>query len=992
MPPTSGTHKAPPHGYLHPDPAAVGAWCRARITPGAVYVAPSAAARRLALRTLAANGATTLGITVTSRSNLVALLESRAGLPPLRRIAPSLQRFLLTDAARAAKMPLFDDGDRPPRGAIDSLARLVRDLRANHVAPERYAECGGDPRAADACRRYDVARTKLALADDADRITRLVTHGVPPIPIVVEEPAINDRLTRDLYRAITADAASLHVGITDCATDGATAPAASQLRALGVELESASGEVSRPAMSAIGGAGMYDEIELVARRILALLRANPAMRPSDVLAVAPSSQYLELLHRTLATLGVPVSTPRRLAAIDVPVVDALLSAMRMLANPAEDSAEHGLALLGTPYVGLTLRRADRLARDLVLKGRGAMRSWSTLPVREHSAAFSKLAADVPALAERLAGRRPPHDFAVVLSSLALEYRFLSSGRRANLAAGRGEAVRVDQQGWDAMAEAVQELDETLRLAGRTKLSAGEWLAELTEVLADAQVRVEAKALDGVHLSMAGAGLPSVSHVFALGWREGLVPRRVREEPLLPDRVKQALNADGAMFRLAADRVELEREKRERVVRAARESLVISWPATGDEGQAMLPSFYMDDLGIAESQRVTRSVGDTTWPVALGAGRGERFARVTVLAKHRPATALGEELTAVRETLGNVTAAERATYDGERCAGPKVRVGDELRAQLAPLARSMSASQARLLAHCAFEHFGRKRLDVNALVAPALDLPTIGGIIHAVLATVGRAGFDAESIDELFEKEWDRRISGGLDADPSEPFHRERILADLRELIVAERTTLAACEAKPAHFELAFGMPEDDGEQRDRESIREPIALTLPDGAPIPVTMLRGSIDRVDVVERDGKRYGVAIDYKSGKGESYMKETDDLADFQLPIYCEALRAFGIEPVGALYLGVASGERYGVVRDDFADAFGARETKAVKKPRAEEFAMYMGVRVEELRQQVAKLARGEIEVRPRKGDCKYCDLRPVCRIGTFGVGGEGANGEE
>lgn len=989
MPPTSGTPKAPPQGYLDPDPSAVGAWCRARITPAAVYVAPSAAARRLALRTLASNGAATLGITVTSHGNLVALLETRAGLPKLRTISPTLERLLLADAARAAKLPLFED-PRPPRGAIDSLTRLVRDLRANRVSPERYAECGGDPRAADAFRRYEVARAKLALADDADRLTRIVKHGIPAIPVVIEEPAINDCLTRDLYRAIAADAASLHVGVTDCGADGATAPIVSRLRALGVELEFVSGAVAKPAMSAIGGAGMYDEIELVARSILALLRAKPAMRASDVLAVAPSSQYLELLHRALATLGVPVSTPRRLAVLDVPVVDALLSAARMLANPAEDSAERGLALLGTPYVGLKLRRADRLARDLVLKGRGAMRSWSTLPVTEHRGAFSALARDVPVLADRLSGRHVPHDFAVVLSSLALKYRFLSSGRRANLAAGRDEAVRIDQQGWDAMVDAVQELDDALRAAGRTKLSAGEWLAELTEVLADAQVRVEAKAMDGVHLNLAGAGLPAASHVFASGWREGLVPRRVREDPLLPDRVKQALNAEGAMFRLAADRVDLEREKRERVVRAARESLVVSWPATGDEGEAVLPSFYLDDLGIAESRRVTRSVGDTTWPVALGVGRGERLARVTVLAKHRAASTLGDELAAVRGTLGSMTAAERAAYDGERCASQKVPVSDSFRGQLAPLARSMSASQANMLVHCAFEHFGRKRLDVTALVAPALDASTIGRIIHAVLATVGRAGFEADGIDGVFEREWTRSVGGGFDADPSEPFHRERVRADIRALVDAERATLAGGEAKPMHFELAFGMPEDDEEQRDRESIREAIELKLPDGAPIPTTMLRGSIDRVDVVVRDGKRYGIAIDYKSGKGDSYMKETEDLADFQLPIYCEALRVFGIEPVGAIYVGVASAVRHGVVRDDFADAFGVREMKSVKKPRAEEFSMYMAARVDELRRQVARLASGEIEVRPRKGDCKYCDLRPVCRIGTFGVGG--ANGEE
>jgi len=989
MPPTPGTRTAPPQGYLHPDPAAVSAWCRARLTANAVYVAPSAASRRFALRSLATNGATTLGVAFTSRANLVAHLETRAGLAPLRAVAPSLERLLLGDAARAAKLPLFEDG-HAPRGAIDSLSRLARDLRFNAVSPDKYTDAGGDSRAADACRRYEARRAELGLADEADRVTRLITHGIPGLAIVVEEPAINDCLTLDLYRAIAADAASLHVGISDLGGDRGPASLVGRLREIDIDVASAGDPATTPPMSAIGGAGMYDEIELVARRILALLRSGNAVRPSDVLAVAPSSQYLGLLHDALATLGIPVASPRRVPALDVPLVSALLSAFRMLAVAEDDKAETGLALLTSSYTGLTLPRADRIARSLIRSGRGSMRSWKSVAAEESSGTFRKLAESVTSIAESLKGRRAPHNFAVVLSSLALDHRFLSSGRRANLAAGRDEAVRVDQQGWNVMVEAVQELSETLHVHGTGKLDARSWLADLTECLADSQVRVDAKAVDGVHLALAGAGLPSAAHVFALGWREGLVPKRVREDPLLPDRVKRALNGDGAMFRLASDRVELEREKRERVVRAARQSLVVSWPATGDEGEAMLPSFYMDDLGIGQSQRVTRSVGDTTWPLALGATRGERMARVTVLARHRAANTLGGELPTVRSVLQHITPKERAAYDGERCASQTVKVPVRLRAELAPLAKSMSASQARMLAHCAFEHFGRKRLAVEALLPPALDLRTIGGIIHGVLAASGRAGFTIDGLEELFAAEWERRVGHGRDADPSEPFHRDRVLAELRELVASERQALDGCEARPAHFELAFGMSKEDEEERDPASRVEGIELALPAGAPIPTTILRGSIDRVDVVVRDGKRYGVAIDYKSGKGESYMKDTEELADFQLPIYCEALRAFGIEPVGAVYLGVGSGDRYGVIRDDFADAFGAREAKTIRKPAAEEFAGYMGARVEALREQVVRLAEGEIEIRPRKGDCKYCDLRPVCRIGTFGVGG--ANGEE
>jgi hypothetical protein len=143
---------------------------------------------------------------------------------------------------------------------------------------------------------------------------------------------------------------------------------------------------------------------------------------------------------------------------------------------------------------------------------------------------------------------------------------------------------------------------------------------------------------------------------------------------------------------------------------------------------------------------------------------------------------------------------------------------------------------------------------------------------------------------------------------------------------------------------------------------------------------------VDVVERDGTRYGVAIDYKSGKGERYGVEMEEMADFQLPIYCELLPLFGIEPVGAFYLGIGSGERYGVVRSDFAAEFiPADGGKGVRVLAPDDFKRFMLERQLALRNEIARLARGQLRTKPRNDDCGWCDLRPVCRIGTFGVGG-------
>ncbi|MHB1264811.1 MAG: PD-(D/E)XK nuclease family protein [Gemmatimonadaceae bacterium] len=971
---------------VHDDPSAVADWCAGFARAGAIYVASSAAVRRRLLRAMTAAGRVTVGLRAVSRGRLVELLESAAGLAPPRMLPPALARLLLADAGHRAAVPLFDEASHIPAGAIDTLGRLVAGLRINAVTPAAYAQAGGDARAARAYELFEQERARLGFADAADRVARLIARGVPALPFVFEELSLPNAVAASLFAHVVERASSLHVGA--CTFEG------SDPAWLGTPLDPAAFAIERrsapraiPALSALGGVGMHDEAELVAREMLALLRrpARPrdAVRPGDILGVAPTATYLALLQDACARLGMPIASPRRVPVLDVPIVRALLDSFTLLADERQDTNARGLAILRTPYTGLSLHRQDRLTRQLTRAGLGAMRSWSRFAEAEISPRLSTLGRDVPALARSLAGARAPRELAAVLSRLALDYGFLSAGRRAHLAAGLDEAVRRDQQGWNALVAAMEAVGDAMRLAGITRVTAARWLTELREALAGATVPVEPKGTDGVHLTRAGAGLAPARHVFALGWREGIMPRRLREDPLLPERVKHALNARGAMFPLIADRAGVDAELRERIVRAARESLVISWPAVGEEGEAVLPSRYIEELGVPADARRLRSVGDPTWPMAIAATRGERLARATTLAHHRPAASLGTEEEPVRTLVASLAADEARTFGGARNAGRTIELPVEVREQLANEARNMSASQAQLAARCLYQHFGSRRLRLEYLESPDVDATGFGTIAHVVLARLGPSRFAPGQLLPTFETAWRGQVSDALAEEPVIAFNREILLVNLEALVEREGAFLATTAARPAHCELSFGQSPRQDDMPDPASRAEPVQLKLND-APIPFTALRGSIDRVDIVERDGVRYGVAIDYKSGNGKRYFDEMEAQADFQLPIYALVLREFGIEPVGAFYLGIADGARHGVVRDDFAADFVPDDDK-VKVLAADAFDAYMAERIEALRAEVTRIARGELVVGARNDDCGYCELRPVCRVGTFGVGG-------
>ncbi|HET7623012.1 MAG TPA: PD-(D/E)XK nuclease family protein, partial [Gemmatimonadaceae bacterium] len=461
------------------------------------------------------------------------------------------------------------------------------------------------------------------------------------------------------------------------------------------------------------------------------------------------------------------------------------------------------------------------------------------------------------------------------------------------------------------------------------------------------------------------------------------------------------NEQGAIFPLTEQRVAHEHERRERVVRAARESLTISYPAADADGDPLLPSFYLEDLGLMNDGKVVgtvRGAGDVTWPLAIAATRHERVTRAAYMARHAPKSRLGAELEAVRSTLLQLTGRELRSYEGRLHAPQVIHLRRAARQEAARLAGVMSASQAKMATHCLYEHFGSRRLGIEQLRAPDVDALIIGNVVHAVLAESGRRGFDPELVESLLDAHWKGELLEALREEPKAGFERGVLASQLRDLVAAEREYLERTGVSATHFELAFGRRElgsgsGSGDRGGGDGSTIPgLTLELPPGTPIDSSTLRGSIDRVDVFERDGRRFGVAIDYKSGRGATYRREMEDMADFQLPIYCAVLPLLGIEPVGAFYLGVADGKRYGIVREDFVEVFAPESSKTdVKRPGEEEFDQYMASRMGALRGEVARVARGELVVRPRKDDCAFCELRPVCRIGTFGGGSGDEDGE-
>jgi RecB family exonuclease len=151
----------------------------------------------------------------------------------------------------------------------------------------------------------------------------------------------------------------------------------------------------------------------------------------------------------------------------------------------------------------------------------------------------------------------------------------------------------------------------------------------------------------------------------------------------------------------------------------------------------------------------------------------------------------------------------------------------------------------------------------------------------------------------------------------------------------------------------------------------------------------GALDRVDVVTVGGTRYGVVVDYKTGRtSKYYAKEMMEGVDLQLRLYLLVLERFwGITPVGALYLGFGDGVRRGALRADVRHKLAGIEDGPVKLMSPDEWGEFVGETPGLIAKLVNRLVTFDVRPAPRGKDCGFCELQPVCRYDRWAP--EGTN---
>ena len=211
---------------------------------------------------------------------------------------------------------------------------------------------------------------------------------------------------------------------------------------------------------------------------------------------------------------------------------------------------------------------------------------------------------------------------------------------------------------------------------------------------------------------------------------------------------------------------------------------------------------------------------------------------------------------------------------------------------------LSASQVDQLASCRLAYFLKYGLHAEPRKDNAVEPTEFGTFVHEVLektvrAVMERGGFHTVSQEETwalarrFAEAYQNRVFADLnDGSRRTAYLFRRNLRELELVVRALWTELNQARFYPAGEEVRFG--------KGPEAEMPPIEIR---GGTMPA-QLRGIVDRVDLLEENGRIYLRVVDYKTGrKTMDYCDITQGIG-LQMLLYLFALKGRG-QPAGVLY---------------------------------------------------------------------------------------------
>ncbi len=794
------------------------------------------------------------------------------------------------------------------------------------------------------------------------------------------------------------------------------------------------------AVSMLGCGDRYDEAAVCAARISELVRGGASYGEIAVLA-ADMEKLTGILDVHLETMGIPVYLSKKTDLSCQGAVRLILSAAAVAAGGWR--REDVLAVSKTGLTDLTPDECDALEKYTEkwrLRGKRAFvcDGWNmnalgyTDKVSEWGA---ELLLRANSAREKLVG--PLERFAASLSGTVEQacrgafellcefdvYKKIKAESAALRREGRGAEAQEKEQVWNAVCTL---LDTMVEVSGDTAVDAPRFLGLMRRCSASVDIGTIPDGLDRVTLASASsARLEGVSHLIILGAIEGEFPMTPTDNGFFCERDKDILGEMGVELSPGMDMKRSEELFRFlSAVSTPTETLTFVIPSR-DGDEARLPS-----LG---ALRVCRLMG---CEIKKDVHLDMEYLCQTERAAEYYMSALGEsELGAALSRL--MGESEGDTYFSSDY------ISREAAAELFGDRMVMSQSKFEKFQDCPLSYYLRYVLRLDEGEVAKVSHVDVGNFVHKILEEILgeiKAEGNVYPFDEIkVEKRTGELINKYIGAvmpygvtDGRHGYLFSRVRRSLDIYLKSLNREFSAAAFKPEAFEMSVGFP---------GSPVPALEVPLSDGS---VMAMCGVVDRVDLYRGKNNVYVRVADYKTGSKRFSLPKALEGRNIQLLLYlfsiCAAVNSdFArrvapngekLIPAGAVYFSAQPGQisntsplseaeaeektideisrtglalaEEGVIRAMDPELKGRYspakinakgEFSAGGKTR-EEMDEIKDALTGVMRRVGDKMKTGCASAQPTAHDgklpCRYCKMRPVCRIENEGYGEEGENG--
>ncbi len=781
------------------------------------------------------------------------------------------------------------------------------------------------------------------------------------------------------------------------------------------------------------------ECEYVACTVKRLIRTE-GLRCRDIAIISRSeSNYSRRIRSALVRNGVPAFEDKRQPITSEPLIEFVRSAVELAA--VGFSTDTLMRMAKTGLTGLDVEELSRLENYALMwqiNGRKWLDEWTAHPNGLGEKMLDKDIAELKALNElRIRLVSPLQRFRVKMKeftsleaaqaiySLLVDMKVAENLR--SLAAGLSSAAHPElaeeqDRVWRLLMDM---LDRIAQALSGVRLTPTRFRNLFELLISTYSVGNLPQGLDEITIGSADrVKLSSPRVVFAVGMNDGIFPMIPESNGILSEAEKRSL----AELELKTDDSYEEKLMEERFIAyttlcSATERLYVTYSRKDLSGAQLSPSEIVSQLNMIFPN--IKTVDTAQIPAEDYIESRESAFEVMARLTGDGGTlysSLESYFEGSKEYSGRLAALHRATSKEEISIK-----NPETATALFGYDMYMSASRTEVYHKCPFEYFCKYGLNAQPRKRAELDPMQKGTAIHYILEKLISA-YGSDGLCEMKKSERDACVHDIL-----EEYFKETLTAGAetgeRFGYLFRQLGLTVCEVvdrlvaefrvsdfKPVAFELAI---DSDAEVKTYD-------IPLPDGGTLK---LKGSIDRVDVAEQNGKAYVRVVDYKSGGKRFDLNEVFHGLNMQMLIYLFAIWKNGfreykeITPAGILYMPVnapfVSAQRdedegeislkklkgskmNGMVLDDSRVIYMMEnEGKGVFIPASlkadgsgtgtlisfKQMDLLMKKCERILSEMAMKLHNGAIPVRPAvalNGQspyhevCKYCDYKEVCHV--------------